>query len=90
MSERDLVLCEMCREPIRGASILWRRGFVATCCWGCGAELARTFTSGLVDFDAPGAAGVIRSVLFARPTWDEVTERIMDEHHHLWEALAKV
>ena len=67
------VLCEMCNQKITGPSILWRRGFVASCCWGCGMELSQLAAQGLVDFAAPGAAWFIAEIVLGTTPSDRLS-----------------
>lgn len=69
--------------------VIWRRGFTAACCIKCTGRLAKLLRSGF-DFSLPDAKWFIQATVFERPSWDDVTTRIMEDRHHLWEALATV
>ena len=83
-------LCEMCGKKFKGVAVVWRRGFTAVCCVGCAGELARLKRETHVDFSLENAKWFIQAAIFERPLWDKVTDRIMEDRHKLWEALAKV
>ena len=88
-----IVLCEMCSNEFSGLRVEWRRGFTAVCCVACACELARLLRDGQVRFDAKAAKHVASILIRSRqkrPSWDEVSQRLLEERQPLWEALATV
>lgn len=77
------ILCEMCGGKINGLRVQWRRGFTAVCCVSCACELARLLREDRIRFGARTARFLIRS-----RRWDEISERILEDRHELWEKMA--
>jgi len=92
MTKQVVDLCEMCGEKVDGMAVVWRRGFTAVCCVGCACELSRLLRERRIIFSAKNpkqvAAILIRSR--KRPSWDEASQRVLEDRHELWEALATV